>query len=154
MRVQLINFVIFFFINFLLYFTVLLFFAGCANDEPQGLSDAELIQAIIDADNKIEVDKNIVKVKVTLLHEQTEDDLIKETEHLIKGLKKMKYKLNSLTKETKTEKKTKINSHSNKKHSKHKKSSKTTTSKKKKHTKSKKSSKKVPQKKSSFFNFF
>lgn len=104
--------------------------------------------------NKIEVDKNIVKVKVTLLHEQTEDDLIKETEHLIKGLKKMKYKLNSLTKETKTEKKTKINSHSNKKHSKHKKSSKTTTSKKKKHTKSKKSSKKVPQKKSSFFNFF
>ena len=37
-------------------FTLLLFFAGCANDEPQGLSDAELIQAIIDADNKIEVE--------------------------------------------------------------------------------------------------
>lgn len=37
-------------------FTLLFFFAGCANDEPQGLSDAELIQAIIDADNKIEVD--------------------------------------------------------------------------------------------------
>ena len=37
-------------------FTLLFFFAGCANDEPQGLSDAELIQAIIDADNKIEVE--------------------------------------------------------------------------------------------------
>ena len=37
-------------------FTLLFFFAGCASDEPQGLSDAELIQAIIDADNKIEVD--------------------------------------------------------------------------------------------------
>ena len=37
-------------------FTLLFFFAGCANDEPQGLSDAELIQAIIDADNNIEVD--------------------------------------------------------------------------------------------------
>ena len=37
-------------------FTLLFFLAGCANDEPQGLSDAELIQAIIDADNKIEVD--------------------------------------------------------------------------------------------------
>ena len=37
-------------------FTLLLFFAGCTNDEPQGLSDAELIQAIIDADNKIEVE--------------------------------------------------------------------------------------------------
>jgi len=37
-------------------FTFLFFFAGCANDEPQGLSDAELIQAIIDADNKIEVE--------------------------------------------------------------------------------------------------
>ena len=32
------------------------FFSGCAKDEPQGLSDAELIQAIIDADNKIEVE--------------------------------------------------------------------------------------------------
>jgi hypothetical protein len=37
-------------------FTLLFFFAGCASDEPQGLSDAELIQAIIDADNKTEVD--------------------------------------------------------------------------------------------------
>ena len=37
-------------------FTLLFFFAGCASDEPQGLSDAELIQAIIDADNKIEVE--------------------------------------------------------------------------------------------------
>ena len=37
-------------------FTLLFFFAGCASDEPQGLSDADLIQAIIDADNKIEVD--------------------------------------------------------------------------------------------------
>ena len=37
-------------------FTLLFLFAGCASDEPQGLSDAELIQAIIDADNKVEVD--------------------------------------------------------------------------------------------------
>ena len=35
---------------------IILFFAGCAKDEPQGLSDAELIQAIIDADDKIEVE--------------------------------------------------------------------------------------------------
>ena len=35
---------------------VTFFFSGCAKDEPQGLSDAELIQAIIDADNKIEVE--------------------------------------------------------------------------------------------------
>ena len=37
-------------------FTLLFLFVGCASDEPQGLSDAELIQAIIDADNKVEVD--------------------------------------------------------------------------------------------------
>ena len=38
-------------------FTIItFFFAGCAKDEPQGLSDAELIQAIIDADDKIEVE--------------------------------------------------------------------------------------------------
>ena len=38
-------------------FTIItFFFAGCAKDEPQGLSVAELIQAIIDADDKIEVE--------------------------------------------------------------------------------------------------
>ena len=29
--------------------------AGCAKDEPKGVSDAELVQAIIDADGKVEV---------------------------------------------------------------------------------------------------
>ena len=35
--------------------TLLLFFSGCAKDEPQGMTDAELVQAIIDAENKTEV---------------------------------------------------------------------------------------------------
>ena len=34
----------------------LLIFIGCAKDEPKGLSDADLIQAIIDTDRKIEVE--------------------------------------------------------------------------------------------------
>lgn len=37
-------------------FLFLLIFIGCAKDEPEGLSDADLIQAIIDTDSKIEVE--------------------------------------------------------------------------------------------------
>ena len=39
----------------LLSLTLLLIITGCANDEPKGMSDAELVQAIIDAENKTEV---------------------------------------------------------------------------------------------------
>ena len=35
--------------------TFLFFIAGCAKDEPRGISDAELVQAIIDAEGKVEV---------------------------------------------------------------------------------------------------
>ena len=35
--------------------TFLFLIAGCAKDEPKGISDAELVQAIIDAEGKIEV---------------------------------------------------------------------------------------------------
>ena len=35
--------------------TFLFIITGCANDEPKGMSDAELVQAIIDAENKTEV---------------------------------------------------------------------------------------------------
>lgn len=35
--------------------TLLFIITGCANDEPKGISDAELVQAIIDAENKAEV---------------------------------------------------------------------------------------------------
>ena len=34
---------------------LLLIIAGCANDEPKGMSDAELVQAIIDAETKTEI---------------------------------------------------------------------------------------------------
>jgi len=45
------------FLNKLFYLIPLvLFFSGCIKDEPKGLSDAELILAIIDAEDKIEVD--------------------------------------------------------------------------------------------------
>ena len=45
------------FLNKVFYLIPLvLFFAGCAKDEPKGLSDAELILAIIDYEDKIEVD--------------------------------------------------------------------------------------------------
>ena len=39
-----------------IYIIITLFFAGCVKDEPKGLSDSELIQAIIDADDKLEVE--------------------------------------------------------------------------------------------------
>jgi hypothetical protein len=39
----------------LLSLTLLFIITGCANDEPKGMSDAELVQAIIDAENKTEV---------------------------------------------------------------------------------------------------
>ena len=35
--------------------TFLFLIAGCAKDEPKGISDAELVQAIIDAEGKVEV---------------------------------------------------------------------------------------------------
>ena len=35
--------------------TFLLFISGCAKDEPQGMTDAELVQAIIDAEDKTEI---------------------------------------------------------------------------------------------------
>jgi len=35
--------------------TILFLVSGCAKDEPRGMSDAELVQAIIDAEGKIEV---------------------------------------------------------------------------------------------------
>ena len=45
------------FLNKLFYLIPLvLFLSGCTKDEPKGLSDAELILAIIDAEDKIEVD--------------------------------------------------------------------------------------------------
>ena len=39
----------------LLPVALLLIIVGCANDEPKGMSDAELVQAIIDAESKTEV---------------------------------------------------------------------------------------------------
>ena len=42
--------------KFLYLTTLLIFFSGCTTDEPAGLSDAELILAIIDYEDKIEVD--------------------------------------------------------------------------------------------------
>ena len=58
---------------------VTFFFSGCAKDEPQGLSDAELIQAIIDADNKIEVEMESLpsSAKSTM-----EDSYLSEYYHL------------------------------------------------------------------------
>ena len=58
---------------------IILFFAGCAKDEPQGLSDAELIQAIIDADDKIEVEMEYLpsSAKSTM-----EDNYLSEYYHL------------------------------------------------------------------------
>jgi len=61
-------------------FTIItFFFAGCAKDEPQGLSDAELIQAIIDADDKIEVEMDGLpsSAKSTM-----EDNYLSEYYHL------------------------------------------------------------------------
>ena len=61
-------------------FTIIaLFFAGCAKDEPQGLSDSELIQAIIDADHKTEIDMEHLpsSAKSTM-----EDNYLSEYYHL------------------------------------------------------------------------
>ena len=41
--------------DLILPITFLLLIAGCAKDEPKGMSDAELVQAIIDAEGKVEV---------------------------------------------------------------------------------------------------
>ena len=41
--------------SLILPITFLFLIAGCAKDEPKGISDAELVQAIIDAEGKVEV---------------------------------------------------------------------------------------------------
>ena len=41
--------------SLILPITFLFLIAGCAKDEPRGISDAELVQAIIDAEGKVEV---------------------------------------------------------------------------------------------------
>ena len=41
--------------DLILPITFLLLITGCAKDEPKGMSDAELVQAIIDAEGKVEV---------------------------------------------------------------------------------------------------
>lgn len=68
------------FLNKLFYLIPLvLFFSGCTKDEPKGLSDAELILAIIDAENKIEVDMESLPM---VARSTMEDNYFSEYYHL------------------------------------------------------------------------
>ena len=64
----------------LFYFIpLLIFFSGCTTDEPKGLSDAELILAIIDAEDKIEVDMESLPM---VARSTMEDNYLSEYYHL------------------------------------------------------------------------
>lgn len=68
------------FLNKLFYLIPLvLFFSGCAKDEPKELSDAELILSIIDAENKIEVDMESLPM---VAKSTMEDNYLSEYYHL------------------------------------------------------------------------
>lgn len=68
------------FLNKLFYLIPLvLFFSGCTKDEPKGLSDAELILAIIDAEDKIEVDMESLPM---VARSTMEDNYLSEYYHL------------------------------------------------------------------------
>ena len=68
------------FLNKLFYLIPLvLFFSGCIKDEPKGLSDAELILAIIDAEDKIEVDMESLPM---VARSTMEDNYLSEYYHL------------------------------------------------------------------------
>ena len=68
------------FLNRLFYLIPLfLFFSGCTKDEPKGLSDAELILAIIDAEDKIEVDMESLPM---VARSTMEDNYLSEYYHL------------------------------------------------------------------------
>ena len=58
---------------------LVLFFSGCTKDEPKGLSDAELILAIIDAEDKIEVDMESLPMAA---RSTMEDNYLSEYYHL------------------------------------------------------------------------
>ena len=58
---------------------LVLFFSGCTKDEPKGLSDAELILAIIDAEDKIEVDMESLPM---VARSTMEDNYLSEYYHL------------------------------------------------------------------------
>ena len=59
--------------------TLLLFISGCAKDEPRGMTDAELVQAIIDAENKTEVSMEELPSSA---REAMEDNYLNEYLHL------------------------------------------------------------------------
>ena len=59
--------------------TLLIFFSGCTTDEPAGLSDAELILAIIDSEDKIEVDMESLPM---VARSTMEDNYLSEYYHL------------------------------------------------------------------------
>ena len=68
------------FLNKLFYLLhLVLFFSGCTKDEPKGLSDAELILAIIDAEDKIEVDMESLPM---VARSTMEDNYLSEYYHL------------------------------------------------------------------------
>ena len=68
------------FLNKLFFLIALvLFFSGCTKDEPKGLSDAELILAIIDAEDKIEVDMESLPM---VARSTMEDNYLSEYYHL------------------------------------------------------------------------
>ena len=68
------------FLNKLFYLIPLvLFFSGCTKDEPKGLSDAELILAIIDAEDKIEVNMESLPM---VARSTMEDNYLSEYYHL------------------------------------------------------------------------
>ena len=68
------------FLNKLFYLIPLvLFFSGCSNDESTGLSDAELILAIIDSQDKIEVDMESLPL---VARSTMEDNYLSEYYHL------------------------------------------------------------------------
>ena len=58
---------------------LVLFLSGCTKDEPKGLSDAELILAIIDAEDKIEVDMESLPM---VARSTMEDNYLSEYYHL------------------------------------------------------------------------
>ena len=68
------------FLNKVFYLIPLvLFFSGCTKDEPKGLTDAELILAIIDAEDKTEVD---IESLPMVARSTMEDNYLSEYYHL------------------------------------------------------------------------
>jgi hypothetical protein len=67
------------FVTLLNSFFILTIFIGCAKDEPKGLSDAELIQSIIDAESKLEIGMESLPSSAK---ESMEDNYLKDYYHL------------------------------------------------------------------------